>query len=113
MATIHQDERIRQGSFLGRLLSRPELGAVAGTLRTQVSGIHELAANDPLNRLFSGQVFSSLIAYLSDLGLIAKRADGLPSITGVPVSIIWWIVLTLACTWLLTRTRFGNWTFAA
>ena len=90
------------------------LGITRGvTGRTQVSGIHELAANDPLNHLFSGQVFSGFISFLSDLGLVAKRADGLPSITGIPVSIIWWIVLTLVCTWLLTRTRFGNWTFAA
>jgi len=90
------------------------LGITRGvTGRTQVSGIHELAANDPLNHLFSGQVFSGFISFLSDLGLVAKRADGQPSITGIPVSIIWWIVLTLVCTWLLTRTRFGNWTFAA
>lgn len=29
------------------------------------------------------------------------------------VSIIWWIVVTVAATWLLTRTQFGNWIFAA
>ncbi|BCG78933.1 ABC transporter permease [Mesorhizobium sp. 113-3-3] len=81
--------------------------------RTQVSGVHELAQNDPLNSLFSGQVFPGLIARLADIGLIGKRADGLPSISGIPVSIVWWIVLTLACTWLLTRSRFGNWIFAA
>ncbi|ESY75732.1 ABC transporter permease [Mesorhizobium sp. M1050] len=81
--------------------------------RTQVSGVHELALNDPLNSLFSGQVLSGPIAWLSDIGLIGKRADGLPSISGIPVSIVWWIVLTLACTWLLTRSRFGNWIFAA
>jgi simple sugar transport system permease protein len=81
--------------------------------RTQVSGIHELAANDPLNAMFSGQVFGTPIAWLSDLGLIGKRADGLPSITGVPVSILWWIALTLVCTWILNRTKFGNWIFAS
>ena len=81
--------------------------------RTQVSGVHELANGDPLNGLFASQVFSTPIAWLSNLGLIAKRADGLPAITGVPVSIVWWIVLTVFCTWLLTRTRFGNWIFAS
>ena len=78
-----------------------------------ISGIHELANGDPLNHIFSGEVFSTLVVWLSDWGLIAKRADGQPSITGVPVSIIWWIVLTLFCTWLLSRTRFGNWIFAS
>jgi simple sugar transport system permease protein len=81
--------------------------------RTQVSGLHELAAGDPLNSLFSGQILGGPISWLSDIGLIGKRADGLPAISGIPVSILWWIVLTLACTWLLTRSRFGNWIFAS
>jgi len=29
--------------------------------------------------------------------------------TNFAVSIIWWIVLTLVATWVLLRTRFGNW----
>jgi simple sugar transport system permease protein len=29
------------------------------------------------------------------------------------ISILWWIGFTLLATWLLTRTRFGNWIFAA
>ena len=81
--------------------------------RTQISGIHQLAVNDPLNSLFSGQVFSSFIAFLSEHGIVERRADGLPSISGIPVAIVWWLVLTIICTWLLTRTRFGNWIFAA
>ena len=81
--------------------------------RTQVSGLHELAQGDPLHSLFSGQILSGLIAWLSDLGIVGKRADGLPAISGIPMSIVWWIGLTLFCTWLLTRTRFGNWIFAS
>lgn len=99
------------GLFMLRGLTLGITRAVSG--RTQISGIHELASGDPLNRIFSGEVFSSLVVWLSDLGLIAKRADGQPSITGVPVSIIWWIILTIFCTWLLARTRFGNWIFAS
>ena len=44
---------------------------------------------------------------------IGKRADGLPSVQGIPVSILWWIGLTLFFTWVLLRTRFGNWIFAS
>lgn len=29
------------------------------------------------------------------------------------VSIVWWILVTILATWILTRTRFGNWIFAA
>ncbi len=90
------------------------LGVTRGVSgRTQVSGIHELAKDDPLNPFFSGQVLKGFIGWLSDLGLIAKRADGLPSISGIPISIVWWIILTVICTWVLTRTRFGNWIFAS
>ena len=81
--------------------------------RTQVSGLHELSQGDPLHSLFSGQILQGFIAWLSDLGIVGKRADGLPAISGIPMSIVWWIGLTLICTWLLTRTRFGNWIFAS
>jgi simple sugar transport system permease protein len=29
-----------------------------------------------------------------------------------PVSILWWVALTLVGAWVLTKTSFGNWTFA-
>ena len=90
------------------------LGIMRGmTGRTQASGIHEYSKDDLLTPLFAGQVLKTPIAWLADLGFIGTRADGLPMISGVPMSIIWWIALTLFCTWLLTRTRFGNWIFAS
>lgn len=90
------------------------LGIMRGvTGRTQASGIHEYAKDDFLTPLFAGQVLKTPIAWLAEIGVIGKRADGLPMISGIPMSIIWWMALTLFCTWLLTRTRFGNWIFAA
>jgi simple sugar transport system permease protein len=84
------------------------------TGRTQASGLHEHSAGDWLAPVFSSQVFQGPVLWLSDLGLIAKRpGDGLPVIQGIPVSILWWIGLTILFTWLLTRTRFGNWIFAS
>ncbi|MHB0929367.1 MAG: ABC transporter permease [Candidatus Nanopelagicales bacterium] len=32
---------------------------------------------------------------------------------GFQITIVWWIAITIIATWVLTRTRFGNWTFAA
>jgi simple sugar transport system permease protein len=32
---------------------------------------------------------------------------------GFDTSVLWWIALTVIATWVLTRTTFGNWTFAA
>jgi simple sugar transport system permease protein len=90
------------------------LGVTRGiTGRTQASGLHEYSDNDWITPLFAGQIFRAPVQWLSDIGLLEKRADGLPAIGGIPVSIIWWIGLTLFCTWILTRTRFGNWIFAA
>lgn len=99
------------GLFMLRGLTLGLTRGISG--RTQVSGLHELAANDPLNTLFSGQVFAGPIAWAAAHGLIGLRADGQPSITGIPVSILWWVGLTLFCSWLLSRTRFGNWIFAS
>lgn len=28
------------------------------------------------------------------------------------IAVVWWILITLVATWVLTRTRFGNWIFA-
>ncbi len=89
------------------------LGMMRGlTGRTQASGLHGYAAHDWITPVFSGQVLQAPIAWLAAVGLIEKRADGLPAISGIPVSIIWWIALTAVATWVLTRTRFGNWIYA-
>ncbi len=57
------------------------------TGRTQVSGLKDAAAADPLARLFIGDLF------------------------GVPVSVYWWLALALIATWILVKTRAGNWIF--
>ena len=44
---------------------------------------------------------------------MAKLPNGAPAVTGVPMSIVWWLVLAALATWLLMGTRFGNWIFAA
>jgi simple sugar transport system permease protein len=82
------------------------------TGRTQVSGLKSLAQQDWLSPLFSGQVGHGLMVWLANVGVIATRADGSPAISGIPMSIIWWVVLTAVATWLLLRTRVGNWIFA-
>ena len=90
------------------------LGVTRGiTGRTQASGVHEHSAGDWISPIFAGQMFQTPIAWLADLGIIGKRADGLPSIQGIPVAIFWWLGLTAVCTWILMRTRFGNWIFAS
>jgi simple sugar transport system permease protein len=83
------------------------------TSRTQVSGLKDVAAQDWLAPLFAGEVGNGLMVALAKIGLIGTRADGAPAVSGIPMSIVWWFVLTAVATWILLRTRVGNWIFAA
>ncbi|MBX6320633.1 MAG: ABC transporter permease [Rhodospirillaceae bacterium] len=83
------------------------------TNRTQVSGVGELVPHDPLAPFFSGQVLQGLFRWMGAMGWIPLRSDGAPMAGGVPISIVWWLVLTAVATWILLRTRLGNWIFAA
>ena len=82
------------------------------TGRTQVSGMKPLVQHDWLASLFSGVLFHDAFVWLAGVGLLRTRADGQPVVAGVPVSIIWWLVLGGVASVVLTRMRFGNWIFA-
>ena len=81
------------------------------TGRTQIPGMKELAAGDWLAPLFNGQFGGTVLIWLADIGIMDKRPDGLPTVQGIPVSILWWIGLSAIATWILLQTRFGNWIF--
>ena len=80
---------------------------------TQLRGVKEAVADSPLAEIFSGEVLEGLFAWLASMDMIDKFKTGLPKVQGVPVEIIWFIVLAGLATWLLVRTQFGNWIFAA
>lgn len=82
------------------------------TGRTQVSGLRPLVAEDPLAPLFAGRVFQGAFQWMATQGWITARPDGLPQVQGLPVSILWWLGLSFVATWILLRTRLGNWIFA-
>ena len=83
------------------------------TGRTQVSGLKKLAEDDWMAPLFNGEVFGFLFRWMADWGWVLTRPDGTPLVRGVPMSIVWWVVLAAVATWILLRTRFGNWIFAS
>jgi simple sugar transport system permease protein len=81
--------------------------------RTIVSGIGDVAAQDPVaGLLFSGTFGDGLFDWMAEHGWIRALDDGTPLVRGIPKVLLWWVVLAAACSWLLTRTRFGNWIFA-
>jgi simple sugar transport system permease protein len=83
------------------------------TGRTQVSGLGPLVEQDWLAPLFYGQIGYPIFKWAATAGIIIARPDGEPLVQGVPMSIVWWLVLTVVCGWILLRTRVGNWIFAA
>ncbi len=82
------------------------------TGRTQVSGLKPLMEGDWLASLFHGHLGKGLFVWFAEIGFIDKRLDGLPVVPGIPMAVVWWLAVGAAATWLLLRTRFGNWIFA-
>ena len=80
---------------------------------TQMRGIGDQAGKGFIRELFSGVAFEGLFAWLAANDLIGKFPNGTPTVTGVPVSIVWFVGFALLATWILLRTRAGNWIFAA
>ena len=83
------------------------------TGRTQVSGLRDAIEADWLAPLFTGDVGYGLFKWAAGAGIIIARPDGEPLVQGVPMSVVWWLVLTVICGWILLRTRIGNWIFAS
>lgn len=85
--------------------------------RTIIGGIDDAAEGDWLAPLFGGEIFGFVFYWLADIGLIATFERGTragePVIDGLPMLIVWALALVIAGHYVLTRTRFGNWIFAA
>ncbi|NOC83540.1 MULTISPECIES: ABC transporter permease [unclassified Ruegeria] len=80
---------------------------------TQLRGVRDAVENDWLAPFFSGEAFGSLFAWLAANGMIDTFKSGAPKVPGIPVEILWFIVITLAATYVLLRTPVGNWIFAS
>ena len=85
--------------------------------KTIIGGVKDAAERDWLVVLFDGKILTWLFSWLADADLIdtferGTRA-GQPVVSGVPMLIVWAIVLMLFGHFLLTRTQFGNWIYAA
>lgn len=83
------------------------------TGRTQIGGVHEQIPGDWFAALFSGEVATGLFAWMASQGWIATNFADNPLVTGIPISIVWWLGLTVVATWILLCTPYGNWIFAS
>lgn len=85
--------------------------------KTIIGGIDVAAQGDWLAALFGGKILGGLFVWLADAGLITTFSRGNrmgePVVDGIPMLIVWALGLVAFGHFLLTRTRFGNWIFAA
>ncbi len=80
---------------------------------TQLRGVRDAVENDWLAPFFSGDAFPGLFAWLAENGWVDTFKNGSPKVPGIPVEILWFIVIALLATYILLRTPVGNWIFAA
>ncbi|MBF9044284.1 ABC transporter permease [Rhodobacterales bacterium HKCCE4037] len=85
--------------------------------RTIIGGIEEAAEGDWLAAIFANDIMGWLFVWLADIGVIETftrgTREGEPVVSGIPMLIVWALVLVVIGHLILTRTRFGNWIFAA
>ncbi|WP_420585049.1 ABC transporter permease [Ruegeria sp.] len=85
--------------------------------KTIIGGIKDAAEGDWLASIFGGKVGQGLFVWLGDNGIIEVfergSRQGQPVVDGIPMLIIWAIVIIIFGHVLLTKTKFGNWIFAA
>lgn len=85
--------------------------------KTIIGGIKDAAQGDWLAPIFGGKILGGLFVWLGDAGLIATFERGVragqPVVDGIPMLIVWAIGLIVFGHVLLTKTKFGNWIYAA
>ncbi|WP_417670328.1 ABC transporter permease [Roseibium sp.] len=85
--------------------------------KTIIGGIKDAAEGDWLAPFFGGKIFTGLFQWLGEAGVIAVfergTRKGMPVVDGIPMLIVWALVLVVIGHVVLTRTRFGNWIYAA
>ncbi|TNJ40800.1 ABC transporter permease [Phaeobacter sp. B1627] len=85
--------------------------------KTIIGGINDVSEGDWLAAVFGGKILGSVFTWLGDAGIIATfergTKQGQPVVDGIPMLIVWAVALIIFGHVLLTKTKFGNWIFAA
>ncbi len=91
--------------------------AITTTSKTIIGGVREAAEGDWLAALFGGTVLKGLFTWLAEHDMIGKFVAGpragQPVVEGIPMLVVWALVLIVIGHFILVRTKFGNWIFAA
>ncbi|WP_330292626.1 ABC transporter permease [Streptomyces sp. NBC_00576] len=99
------------GAFNGWLLIKTRLPSFLVTL---ASFLILQGANLAVTKIFTGNVASDSIADMDGFDQAKKVFASEFSIGGVnfKITIVYWLIFAAIATWILLRTKFGNWIFA-
>jgi simple sugar transport system permease protein len=104
-------------AFLFILRGLTIFAAIATTNKTIIGGIRDVAKGDWLAPIFGGKILTGFFQWMGDKGWIETftrgTREGQPVVEGIPMLMVWALVLVIFGHWLLTKTKFGNWIFAA
>ena len=104
-------------AFLFILRGLTIFAAISTTNRTIIGGVRDAAEGDWLAPLFGGKIFTGLFQWMGDNGWIETFSRGIkkgqPVVEGIPMLMVWALILVVFGHYLLTKTKFGNWVFAA
>ena len=85
--------------------------------KTIIGGIREAAEGDWLAPVFGGKIFGGFFQWMGDMGIIGVFTRGTRAgeavVDGIPMLIVWALILVVFGHVLLTKTKFGNWIFAS
>lgn len=91
--------------------------SILTTRKTIIGGVKDVSEGDWLAFLFGGKIFTGLFQWFGDMGWIAVfvrgSREGQPVVDGVPMLVVWALGLIIFGHILLTKTKFGNWIYAA
>ncbi|OUS08212.1 ATPase [Rhodobacterales bacterium 52_120_T64] len=104
-------------AFLFILRGLTIFAAIATTRKTIIGGVRDVAEGDWLAPIFGGKIFTGFFQWMGDHGWIETfvrgSKAGQPVVEGIPMLIVWALGLVVFGHIVLTKTRFGNWIFAA
>ncbi len=104
-------------AFLFILRGLTIFAAIATTRKTIIGGVRDVAEGDWLAALFGGKILKGLFRWMGDNGWIETFSrgtrEGQPVVEGIPMLMVWALILIIFGHVLLTKTKFGNWIFAA
>ncbi|MBU2980182.1 ABC transporter permease [Lentibacter algarum] len=87
--------------------------SIVFTNRTIVSGLKEYSDDSIVSWLFSAELFPGFFQWLAENDIIQSLPNGAPSVSGIPMLIVWAVVIAVIGHIVLMKTQVGNWIFAS